>query len=100
LLLVCGCFYLLRKDLDLAAALVLALALFKPQLPIILALALFAIGRVKFFVWFAALDRPSRPPPLPSRDGPASARVIRTVLSAQRIAAAVRRKDPSSFSST
>jgi hypothetical protein len=54
LLLICGCFYLLRRNLDLAAGLVLALALFKPQVPVILALALLASGRAKFFAWFAA----------------------------------------------
>jgi Glycosyltransferase family 87 len=54
LLLVCSSFYLLRKDLDLLAAFVLAIALFKPQLPVILALAIMASGRAKFFVSFVA----------------------------------------------
>lgn len=53
LLLVSACFYFLRKEENVAAALVLALALFKPQIPAVVALAALAIGRKKFFVWFA-----------------------------------------------
>lgn len=53
MLLLCGCFYLLKMERDAAAALVLSLALFKPQIPMILAIALLAIGRKKFVGWFA-----------------------------------------------
>lgn len=55
LLLVSGCFYLLKTDRNVWAALVLALALFKPQLPVVLAVALLAVGRKLFFAWFAAI---------------------------------------------
>jgi arabinofuranan 3-O-arabinosyltransferase len=54
LLLVCACFYLLRNEQNLAAALVLSLALFKPQIPVVLAVALLAIGKNRFFAYFAA----------------------------------------------
>lgn len=54
LLLLCGCFYLLKQERDLAAALVLSLALFKPQIPAIMAIAILAIGRKRFFASFAA----------------------------------------------
>lgn len=53
LLLVSASFYFLRKEENVAAALVLALALFKPQIPAVIALAALAIGRKKFFAWFA-----------------------------------------------
>lgn len=53
LLVTSGCFYLLRKDADIAAGLVLSLALFKPQLPLILAIALLAFGRTKFAAAFS-----------------------------------------------
>jgi Glycosyltransferase family 87 len=53
LLLLCGCFYLLRQERDVAAAFVLSMALFKPQIPVVLALAVLAVGRKKFFAWFA-----------------------------------------------
>jgi hypothetical protein len=53
LLLLSGCFYLLKVNRDIPAALLLALALFKPQLPVVLALAVLAVGRKKFFGWFA-----------------------------------------------
>lgn len=53
LLLLCGCFYLLKENRDVAAALVLTMALFKPQLPVVIALAILAVGRKRFFAWFA-----------------------------------------------
>jgi len=53
LLLVSGCFYLLKRNQHVWASAVLALALFKPQLPVVLALAMLAIGRKRFFAWFA-----------------------------------------------
>jgi hypothetical protein len=53
LVLMCGCFNLLKKERDVAAAFVLSMALFKPQLPVILAIALLAFGKKKFFAWFA-----------------------------------------------
>ena len=53
LLFVCTCFYMLRKDWDIASAIVLALALFKPQLPMVLAVAALAAGKRRFFAWFA-----------------------------------------------
>lgn len=53
LVLLCGCFYLLKRERDAAAAFVLAMALFKPQIPVILAVAVLAAGRKKFFAWFA-----------------------------------------------
>lgn len=52
LLLVSGCFYLLKANRNLWAAAVLALALFKPQLPVVLALAMLAAGKKRFFAWF------------------------------------------------
>jgi hypothetical protein len=54
LLLVCACFCLLREEATMWAALVLSLALFKPQIPAVVALAALAIGRKRFFAWFAA----------------------------------------------
>ena len=53
LLITSWCFYLLRKDADIAAGVVLSLALFKPQLPLILAIALLAFGRTKFAASFS-----------------------------------------------
>lgn len=53
LLLLCGCFYLLKRDQNVWAAAVLAVALFKPQLPVVFALAMLAIGKKRFFAWFA-----------------------------------------------
>lgn len=52
LLLVSECFYLLRKEKNVAAALVLSLGLFKPQVPVVVALAGLAVGKRKFFGWF------------------------------------------------
>src|SRR5262249_28137016 len=45
-------FYLLKMNYNVAAALVLSLALFKPQLPVVLAIAILAVGRKRFFAWF------------------------------------------------
>lgn len=56
LLLISGCFYLLKTNRDVWAALVLGLALFKPQLPVVFAVAMLAIGRARFFAWFAAFS--------------------------------------------
>jgi alpha-1,2-mannosyltransferase len=53
LVLLCGCFYLLKQERDVAAAFVLSMALFKPQIPVVLAVAVLAAGRKKFFAWFA-----------------------------------------------
>lgn len=53
LLLLSGAFYLVKNDHDTLAALVLAAALFKPQLPVVLAISLLAVGRRRFFAWFA-----------------------------------------------
>jgi hypothetical protein len=55
LLLMAGCFYLLKTERDIAAAAVLALALFKPQIPVIFAIAMIAAGKRRFFVSFAAI---------------------------------------------
>lgn len=52
LLLVSACFYLLRKGENVSAALMLSLALFKPQIPVVVAVAGLAIGKKKFFGWF------------------------------------------------
>ncbi len=54
LLIISATFYLLRNDQDFAAGVLLASALFKPQVPIILAIALFAIGRKRFVTVFVA----------------------------------------------
>ena len=54
LVILCASFRLLRANLEVAAAVVLSLGLFKPQLPVIIALALLAIGRNKFVLAFAA----------------------------------------------
>jgi hypothetical protein len=54
LALLCGCFYLLKQERDVAAAFALSMALFKPQIPVILAVAVLAAGRKKFFAWFVA----------------------------------------------
>ena len=50
LLIICGAFYFLTNDAEVLSGVVLSLALFKPQLPVILAFALFALGR-KRFIW-------------------------------------------------
>lgn len=54
-LLIAATFYLLHGEQDVSAGFVLALVVgFKPQIPVILALALFALGRRKFMVSFVA----------------------------------------------
>jgi hypothetical protein len=52
LLIASACFYLLRRNADVMAGIVLSLALFKPQLPVILALALLAFRRTRFAISF------------------------------------------------
>lgn len=46
--------YLLERDRDILAGGVLALALFKPQVPLVVAIAMLTLGRRKFFAAFAA----------------------------------------------
>lgn len=51
-LFISACFYFLRRDRDALAGLVLAVAMFKPVLPVVIAVALLASGRRKLFSWF------------------------------------------------
>ena len=47
-------FFLLHRNLEVSAATVLALALFKPQIPVVIAFALLVSGRWRFFRAFVA----------------------------------------------
>jgi hypothetical protein len=52
--LISAAFFLLHRDSDVGAAFILASALFKPQIPIVVAFALFLNGRRRFFYIFSA----------------------------------------------
>jgi hypothetical protein len=57
LLLVAATYYLLCREADIAAALTLSLLVgYKPQLPVVLAIALLALGRKRFVAWFVVFS--------------------------------------------